>query len=227
MFPVRKVRNEMSSKPSRAGQGSGTGVAWLIAFIGAAVVAGNLSKCSSGSNRTPAQVADSDPAIRTLRSAVAAQSPPPVQPLSGAGVKVGSSDMGQAVAAEGLSGAMIYSQNCFDDLSRSFSWRHLDTCGAADLMAVRSVPEGDAAGLEKEIAYFQSEVAAARYLGAATGAGEPAESADGRLAKMQERLPAPRRSATAAVTDEAAPATGDEGLVGNADASVRPVDLGY
>jgi hypothetical protein len=119
------------------------------------------------------------------------------------------------------------SMNCFDDLSRSFSWRHLDACGAADLKAVRSVPEGDAAGLEKEIAYFQSEVAAARYLGAATGAGESAESADGRLAKMQERLPAPRPSATAAVTDEAAPATGDEGLVGNADASVWPVDLGY
>ncbi len=102
--------------------------------------------------------------------------------------------MGKAFASEGLSGSMIYSQNCYDALSHAFSWRLLDTCGAADLKGVASVPEDQVNGMEKEIAYFQSEVAAARYLGATTGAGASADDADVRLAKIQQRVPQTKRS---------------------------------
>lgn len=172
---------------------SGRRLAWTIGIIGTVVVLVNVSKCSSTSPRTPAEVAASDPAIKTLASSVAAQSPSAVQPLSSRAVREGLAEMGKAFESEGLSGSMIYSQNCYDALSHAFSWRLLDTCGAADLKGVASVPEDEVSGMEKEIAYFQSEVAAARYLGATTGAGATADDADTRLVEIQQRLPQAKR----------------------------------
>lgn len=170
-------------------EGSSRGVVWTIGIIGTLVVLVNMSKCSSTSPRTPAEVAASNPSIKTLTSSVAAQTLPAVQPLSSPAVREGIVEMGKAFASEGLSGSMIYSQNCYDALSHAFSWRLLDTCGAADLKGVASVPEDEVNGMEKEIAYFQSEVAAARYLGATTGAGAQADDADTRLAEIQQRVP--------------------------------------
>lgn len=177
-----------------ASKGSSRGIAWTIGIIGTLVVLVNVSKCSSTSPRTPAEVAASDPAIKTLTSSVAAQTPPAIQSLSSPAVREGLAEMGKAFASEGLSGSMIYSQNCYDALSHAFSWRLLDTCGAADLKGVASVPEDEVSGMEKEIAYFQSEVAAARYLGATTGAGASAEDADTRLVEIQQRLPQAKRT---------------------------------
>ena len=176
-----------------AAKSSSRGVAWTIGIIGTLVVLVNVSKCSSTSPRTPAEVAASDPAIKTLTSSVAAQTPPAVQPMSSPAVREGLAEMGKAFASEGLSGSMIYSQNCYDALSHAFSWRLLDTCGAADLKGVASVPEDEVNGMDKEIAYFQSEVAAARYLGATTGAGASADDADTRLAEIQRRVPPAKR----------------------------------
>ncbi|WP_156360977.1 hypothetical protein [Sphingomonas sp. Leaf257] len=177
-----------------AAKSSSRGVAWTIGIIGTLVVLVNVSKCSLTSPRTPAEVAASDPAIKTLTSSVAAQTPPAVQPLSSPAVREGIAEMGKAFASEGLSGSMIYSQNCYDALSNAFSWRLLDTCGAADLKGVASVPEDEVNGMEKEIAYFQSEVAAARYLAATTGAGASADDADTRLAEIQRRVPPAKRA---------------------------------
>lgn len=163
---------------------------WLIGLIASVAVLASVAKCSPGTTvRTPAEVAATDPMVVGLNSAVAAQSPPALEPLNDASVRTGFADMNTSFAAEGLSGAMIYSQNCYEALSRSFSWRRLDVCGAADVKAVATVPEEDVPELAKEIAYFQSEVAAARYLGAATGGGTSTENADARLEKMQARLP--------------------------------------
>ncbi|MEG3169192.1 hypothetical protein U1737_13445 [Sphingomonas sp. LB3N6] len=174
-----------SSKTSK------TGVGWLIAIVGGLFLIGNISKCSSRtSTASAADVAISDSPIKTLNSAVAAQTPPPIEALNAAGASIGFANMRKAVSAEGLSGAMIYSQNCYDALSRAFSWRRLDVCGAAYLKAIASVPEDDITAMSREIAYFQSEVAAARYLGAVTGAGASAAEADERIAAMQARLPA-------------------------------------
>lgn len=33
---------------------------------------------------------------------------------------------------------MIYSQNCYDSLSRVFDWGKLDQCGGFDMLAVRA-----------------------------------------------------------------------------------------
>lgn len=169
--------------------GSGNGMVWII-FIGIAVtIIASVSKCSPGtSTRTAAEIATSNPTIKSLNSAVAAQTIPAIQPLNAAGIATGISNMRTSIAAEGFSGAMIYSQNCYDALSHNFGWRLLDICGAADLKAVASMPEYETSGASKESAYFQSEVAAARYLGAATGAGAPAAEADERFAAMQSRV---------------------------------------
>ncbi len=193
-----------------ASKGSSRGVAWTIGIIGTLVVVVNVSKCSSTSPRTPAEVAASDPAIKTLTSSVAAQTPPAVQPLSSPAVREGLAEMGKAFTSEGLSGSMIYSQNCYDALSHAFSWRLLDTCGAADLKGVASVPEDEVSGMEKETAYFQSEVAAARYLGATTGAGASADDADTRLVAIQKRLPHARRSSADGLDTDNATAVPDD-----------------
>ncbi|WP_163364485.1 hypothetical protein, partial [Escherichia coli] len=76
---------------------------------------------------------------------------------------------------------MIYSQNCYDALSRAFNWAKLDLCGGFDMLAVKAADGVDTAGLNTEIEYFGSEAAAGRYLALATKAGEAAEDADKRL----------------------------------------------
>ena len=184
-------------KTPASAKSSGTGVGWLIAIVGGLFLIGNISKCSSSTPMTSAaDVAVSDSTIKTLNSAVAAQTPHPIEALNAAGASIGFANMRKAVSAEGLSGAMIYSQNCYDALSRAFSWRRLDVCGAADLKAIESVPEDDIAAMSREIAYFQSEVAAARYLGAVTGAGASATEADERIAAMEASLPAAKPAET-------------------------------
>src|SRR3546814_19566515 len=84
---------------------------------------------------------------------------------------------------------MIYSENCYDALSHKFDWSKLDTCGAFDQAAVHAADTTDLTGLSKEASYFQSEVAAGRYLAAATAAGAEAEAADQRLAARQAKVP--------------------------------------
>src|SRR3546814_14294363 len=84
---------------------------------------------------------------------------------------------------------MIYSENCYDALSHKFDWSKLDTCGAFDQAAVHAADTTDLTGLSKEASYFQSEVAAGRYLAAATAAGAAAEAADQRLAALPAEVP--------------------------------------
>jgi hypothetical protein len=123
-----------------------------------------------------------------MGNAIAAQTPSPVEPLSPASVTRGVAHLRLAFSAENFSGAMIYSQNCYDALTRQFTWAKLDQCGASDTLAVRSLLEADPTGLDNETAYFQSETAAGRYLAAATSAGEPAGEADTRLSALQARV---------------------------------------
>jgi hypothetical protein len=122
-----------------------------------------------------------------MSNAISAQAPAPVEPLNKASVRRGIAQMRLAVGAESFSGAMVYSQNCYDALAREFSWAKLDQCGAADMFAVRSMESAETGELNSEAGYFQSEAAAGRYLAAATGAGEPAAKADLRLSELQVR----------------------------------------
>src|SRR4051812_21645772 len=73
---------------------------------------GGLRKCSPpNTTGNSASFVDSN-----VSNGIAAQTPPPLQPLSAAAVNRGVAHFRLVVSAEGLSGAMIYSQNCYDSL---------------------------------------------------------------------------------------------------------------
>lgn len=148
-----------------------------------------LGQCSTGSKNPGSAVTDAaQNAIGSAIDAQSAQGVPIVTPLSKSDIQIGMSHLKQVAKAEGLAGEMIYSQNCYDALSRHFTWPKLDQCGAFDLGAAQSLDDGVATGFDKEIAWFQSEAAAGRYIKGATAAGEEAEKADVRLNDLQTRV---------------------------------------
>lgn len=158
-------------------------VAALIGF------GGLVSKCSStpatntGISEEPANIGNAQEA---LAAAVTAQTPPPVERLSRASVRRGAGRVTLA-AREGLAGEMIYSQNCYDALGRTFSWRKLDECGGFDAAAAIALGDNEVPGAEKGVAWFASEEAAGRYLKAAVAAGEDPDEADQRLSKLDSQ----------------------------------------
>lgn len=175
-----------------------------------------VSQCSSDTASTASTDAASA-APQAIATAIATQSLPPVEVLNRVSVRKGAADLKKA-AREGLAGEMIYSQNCYDALSRHFTWSKLDTCGAFDAVASLSLEDDALEGTEKETAWLQSEAAAGRYLKAAISAGEGADEADQRLEALQARAAkarpaAPRTSsASTEASSEAAPSpSGDLG----------------
>lgn len=173
------------AKPAK--QSANSDAAGCAVIVGILVLLVFIGKCSGGSPEMNAlelmNVENAD-----LGNAIAAQTPPPIEPLNAAGVSRGASHLRLAFGAEGFSGVMIYSQNCYDALGHSFSWPRLDQCGGFDMLAARSIDSADTATLASEAAYFQREAAATRYLAAATGAGEPASEADARLSQLQAKV---------------------------------------
>ncbi len=168
------------------------------AFGGALVlivlVISSLGKCNNRSTAPNANTTTSSFSTN-MSNGVAAQPRQPPSPLSAESVTRGSAHVRLAMRDEGALGAQIYSQNCYDALSRTFSWEKLDACGAFDATAIAMIGDPNAAGLT-QADWFDSEVAAGRYLAAATGAGLEAAQADERLGKLQARAsraaPAPR-----------------------------------
>lgn len=148
----------------------------------------SIGKCSPGSGSNSSSLVSYNQSADDLGNAVSAQKSPPEQPLSFASIKRGVGHYRLVFGAEGLSGAMIYSQNCYDALAREFSWQKLDQCGAADMMAVRTLADDDGTSPEKETSYFADETAAGRYISAATGAGEEPGEVDTRLSALQTRV---------------------------------------
>jgi hypothetical protein len=160
-------------------------IGWAI-VIGFILLVAAASQCSRRDNPANASAADANYST-ALSNTVAAQGPAPVQPLSIASVARGISHLRTAFGAEGFSGAMVYSQNCYDALAHQFTWAKLDQCGAFDALAARSIVDADMTDLDNEASWFQSEAAAGRYLAAATGAGEQADEADRRFSDIQTR----------------------------------------
>jgi len=177
--PFRTPNDETSPNP-----GNGWTLAIVIGVIVLLIYA--VSQCS-GTSTGNASSAAYNTANADMSNSIAAQTPRPVEPLSAPAVTRGTAHLRTAVTAEGFSGAMIYSQNCYEALAHQFTWAKLDTCGAFDMLAVRSIATADTAGLIHEPGYFESEAAAGRYLAAATGAGETGAEADARLNQLQTR----------------------------------------
>ncbi|WP_148276592.1 hypothetical protein [Sphingobium sp. SYK-6] len=167
--------------PMPHGTQNGLG-AWLGLGAIVIILVAVASQCST-ETQTPAQLAAAEFAQNTSQG-IAAQTADPIEPMNRASLRQGLADMRAAIKAEGISGAMIYSQNCYEGLSRKFTWVRMDVCGAADMLAVQAVDVADSIRLS-EIGYFESEVAAGRYLAAATSAGQDASEADQRLEKLK------------------------------------------
>jgi hypothetical protein len=196
---------------------NGCALAVVIGMIVLLILA--VGRCSG--NRADGNSASTayNSANADMSNAIAAQTPPPVEQLNAAGITRGTAHLRTAVTAEGFSGAMIYSQNCYDALTRTFTWAKLDTCGAFDMLAVRSIASADTSALASETAWFQSEAAAGRYLAAATGAGQPGAEADTRLSQLQARVArarAPSRPVPAAANDDADDGANDNSYDANA-----------
>ena len=170
--------------------------AWAVAaIIGFLII---LGKCSSSQSTYATPEAEQvGNAQQALVSAVSEQTPAPVEEFSPTSTSRGSKRVALA-AAEGLSGEMIYSQNCYDVVGRGFSWRKLDECGGFDAEAGLTLGDTEPIGAEKEVAWFDSEAAAGRFLKAAVAAGLDADAADQRWAALQRRVgighKAPRQS---------------------------------
>jgi hypothetical protein len=212
----------MSVPPT--GTSSGNGGIWLTVggFVLLVFIIGQCSSRDSGSGLTPANMVDTN-----MSMAIAAQTPSAPEPLNSESLQRGGAHLRLAYSAEGFSGAMIYSQNCYDALGRDFSWQRLDVCGAFDVLAARAMEGADISDLATEEVYFQSEAVAGRYLAAATGAGQNAGNADQRLSGLQSRMAAqriPRMAATPSNLDNILDETIEEtNTVGGGNLASDPV----
>lgn len=95
-----------------------------------------------------------------------------------------------------------------------------DACGAFDMGAVQALGDGEVAGNEKEVEWFQSETAAGRYLKAAVAAGENADEADVRLSDLQSRVAKAQPKPTKETTPDIEGDTSDN-AVSNSEAVVE------
>lgn len=156
----------------------------LVLFILVVFVIGQFSGTSNNSAAPQTEAAQ-----QAITTAIQAQSTQTVEPLNRANIRIGLAHLKLAAKAEALAGEMIYSQNCYDALGKHFAWPKLDQCGAFDVGAAQSLGD-DAPLTDKEATWFQSEVAAGRYLKAAIAAGEVADRADIRLSDLQAAVKA-------------------------------------
>lgn len=154
-------------------------------------IIGLTGLCSSNSTTSRNDLTDSSVGTAVAgepTNTMPAVPPPAPQPFNLASARLGFRHFKLAVADEGVTGAMVYSQNCYDALNRTFSWSKLDVCGAFDMEAVQRFQD-DADVSSDQSNYFAPETAAGRYLAAATGAGEAPAEADHRLAAVQYQVP--------------------------------------
>ena len=194
MRVVERRPERLSSNLTRVGPAAGNpppnqsnAGGWMVAGIIVALLL-VIGKCSSsgGSNSSPA-IEEVGNAQETLATAVSAQTPPALETLSASAVKRGASRVA-LTTREGLAGEMIYSQNCYDTVGHAFTWRKLDECGGFDIEASLALGDDEPANASTEVAWFDVEAAAGRYLKAAVAAGQDTDAADQRLATLQAQV---------------------------------------
>ena len=159
---------------------------WILAAvlgIGSVVWVANLgSTNNAASSASTPQSIDSN---STLESTEATLTPAPPLPLDPSAARRGYGQFQMIAAAHVPGGSEIFSQNCYDALGKPFDWHQLDRCGAYDALAARWTEENDSVAGNDDLTYFQSEVAATRFLKAAASGGLPADQADIRWATLQ------------------------------------------
>ena len=141
-----------------------------------------IAYCSSQSDSTnPATSPLTDPVT------VAEAREKPVTPLSASAIDIGLQHFRKVGSTGVEGGAYTYSVNCYASLNKKFEWATLDRCGAFDQLAVRTAASDDSYFAGDEVAYFDSEAVAERYLSTATKAGLVSDDADNRLDALQTR----------------------------------------
>lgn len=180
-------------------QDGGKTVGWIIAgVIGVGVVA---SVVGSGNDRPAADPVTSTDFETSADNLLAPTQPEPPLPLDKSAVKRGQTQL-KLVAGLDLSGAAkIFSQNCYDAVSRKFDWHQLDRCGGFDATAGRWT-EDHLTVTTDETNWFQSESAAARYLNAATSNGLSPSEADIRWEAIELASSTVSRASQSVVLDD-------------------------
>jgi hypothetical protein len=141
-------------------QPSSSGGVWLGgALIGGIVL---VAIISSSGNTPPAQPTLSNIDTNESTGPAVAGAPKVALPaVASNSVVRAARHLKLALDAEGFSGAMIYSQNCFASLTTKFSWGKLDQCEAFDSLAEAAMSQSTEDG--PEATYFAKDATESRF----------------------------------------------------------------
>lgn len=170
----------MASKPPQATSDARLGCI-LAVIVGIGLLFWATSQKDLGTTPPPV-TGDAGGNLALVEQPETASPPLPLNPRA---ARRGYAQFQKLAAASVPGSSEIFSRNCYEALAKPFDWRQLDRCGAFDALAARWTTENEDVAGEDDLAYFQSETAATRFLQAATGAGLPAQAADERWASLQ------------------------------------------
>ena len=203
----------------------------VLGLILAGIVGfGLLRSCSDA---TPAASTNLSEAPATLLENVEAPSAPVPPAPNEALVRRAARHLRLALDAEGFSGAMIYSQNCFASLDRQFSWSKLDQCGAFDSLAQLAIDQDQSLGPEQR--YFEKNALGGRLTAAAGKSGSTAETAQEHFSTLAEialeripdlQQPAVQTSSNAEALAADDPVLGGPALDGDTAGLENPANTG-
>ena len=162
-------------------QPSNKGGAWIWGVLAVGIVLTII--LSSSGNRPTAQPPASNSDLNA-DSAADVQTPATVQlpAVDTSAIMRATRHLKLALDAEGFSGAMIYSQNCFASLDGRFSWSKLDQCEAFDSLAQVAMSESEDAG--SEATYFDKDAVESRFTTSASQHQAEANSMRAHLANL-------------------------------------------
>lgn len=130
-----------------------------------------------------------DPGVSDTMTAGDSAGPAAPGPIDPSGLRRAIKHIKLALGTEGVSGAMIYSQNCYASLGTHFSWGKLDQCGEFDALVGQEAMVEDWSQLPTEQGYFELDPTSARYVAAATSQGLPETEAADRRKALLTNLP--------------------------------------
>lgn len=173
----------------------------VLAAIGVVVLL--VSQCDGKSPGNDASLMTSStqapPVEPTSNEIATSTAPPPLTDLKPSDLKSGTAAFAKARAIGDASSAAVYSKNCYKALAEHFSWGKLDQCGTFDAAAAEFVLDDLLPGEGTDLGYFDSEVAAGRYLDMGAHNGADPGAMDERLAKIGAAASVAARKASAAL----------------------------
>jgi hypothetical protein len=157
--------------------------AWLGWILAAGVV---LVLIKAGSGDKPATGVSTNNSDVNLATTTEVAEPANVQlpAVDAPAVYKAARHLRLALDAEGFPGAMVYSQNCFESLTRSFSWAKLDQCEAFDALAQVAISESAEVGTEGS--YFNKDALQSRFTVVALARHADPGSSEAHISKLMQ-----------------------------------------